>query len=537
MGAFVGEWLHLIVRWMHVLAGIMWIGSSIFFNWLDSHLEKTGKPGVEGELWMVHSGGFYQVEKKHIAPSEMPKTLHWFKWEAGFTWLTGFFLLVLVFYMGGGILLVDPHVSDIGVPAATALCIGLLVVSWFVYDIFWSSPLAKNNTLGVAIMVAMIVGCAYTLTHVLSGRAAYIHTGAMMGTWMAWNVWVRIIPAQKALVAATKAGTKPDPEYGRKAKQRSRHNNYMTYPVIFIMLSNHFPSTYGSDLNWLILAGLMLAGALVRHFENTGDRSPAWVFAALTVVALVADSSIASPPAAEGGSTASDEPVISAPSTGGASGPGVDAANAGTIRGVVHFAGPTPARKMVAIPSTCAPGKGSAFANDALVKDGLLQNAFVWIKGGLDTYDGKDGPPQEEVVLDQKACMYSPRIVGAQVGQRVTFVNSDPVLHNVRAVSEKNPTFNANMAAKGMRLGKTFTSQEVMVGAKCDVHPWMSGFVGVVKHPFFAVSGANGEVSLTNVPRGDYVLEAWHEIYGRQIAKVTVTPKGTAQAEFTFKAL
>ena len=140
----VAEWLHLIVRWMHVLAGIMWIGSSIFFNWLDSHLEKTGKPGVEGELWMVHSGGFYQVEKKLVAPEKLPSTLHWFKWEAGFTWLTGFFLLVLVFYMGGGVLLVDSHVSKISVPAATGLSVGLLVVSWLVYDLLWISPVAKT---------------------------------------------------------------------------------------------------------------------------------------------------------------------------------------------------------------------------------------------------------------------------------------------------------------------------------------------------------------------------------------------------------
>ena len=212
----------------------------------------------------------------------------------------------------------------------------------------------------------------------------------------------------------------------------------------------------------------------------------------------------------------------------------VDTKTAGSIRGIIHFAGPPPPRRTVAVPSTCAPGqKGTTFATDVLVKDGYLQNAFVWVKQGLEGWKGD--APEEEVVLDQHACMYSPRIVGAQVGQRVTFVNSDPVLHNVRGVAQNNPTFNANMAAKGMRLGKTFQNPEVMIGAKCDVHPWMSGFVGIVAHPYFAVSGANGEVTLKNVPPGDYVVEAWHEVYGKQSAKVTVTPKGEATVELTFK--
>jgi plastocyanin len=395
----------------------------------------------------------------------------------------------------------------------------------------WISPLAKIQSLCVAIMGAMVVGVAYGLSQVLSGRAAYMHVGAMLGTWMVWNVWVRIIPAQKALVASTKTGTKPDPELGKKAKQRSRHNNYLTYPVVFIMLSNHFPSTYGSPLNWVILIVIFLVGVAARHFENTGDRSPAWVFGVLGVVALLADSSLTAMPVEEGTAT-SEQIGPAAPSTGG---PSVPPPNAGSIEGTVHYAGAPPARKTLAIPGTCAPeGKSavSVFANDVLVKDGRVQNAFVWIKEGMG--DWKGAPPNEEVILDQHGCMYAPRVIGAEVGQRVTFVNSDPVLHNVRVISDKNPTFNLNMAAKGMRLSKTFTAPDVMLAAKCDVHPWMSGFIGVVPHPYYAVSGGAGEFALTGVPPGEYVVEAWHEVYGRKTQKVVVGTKTTARVDVSF---
>jgi plastocyanin len=172
------------------------------------------------------------------------------------------------------------------------------------------------------------------------------------------------------------------------------------------------------------------------------------------------------------------------------------------------------------------------FANDVLVKDGRVQNAFVWIKEGMS--DWKGAPPSEEVILDQHGCVYAPRVIGAEVGQRVTFVNSDPVLHNVRVVSDKNPTFNLNMAAKGMRLSKTFTAADVMLAAKCDVHPWMSGFIGVVPHPYYAVSGPAGELTLKNVPPGEYGVEAWHEVYGRKAKKVVVGANTAARVDFVF---
>jgi uncharacterized membrane protein len=307
MNPYLVEWLNLVVRWVHVIAGFMWIGSSIFFNWLDSHFEEpeVRKPGVEGELWMVHGGGFYQVEKKLVAPDRLPRRLHWFKWEAGFTWMSGFLLLGIVYYLGGGAFLVDPSVSSISPGWAIAIGVGTLVVGWAIYDLIWISPLAEpsREKYAIAICVALLLGVTYGLSHVLSGRAAYLHVGALLGTLMAANVWMRIIPSQRELVNATKEGRKPDASFAKKAKKRSRHNNYMTYPVIFIMLSNHYPSTYGHAWNWAILAGLMLLGGLVRHYLNTGDRSPKILLggvgaaAALAVAFAVAGSGTPGAPA------------------------------------------------------------------------------------------------------------------------------------------------------------------------------------------------------------------------------------------------
>src|SRR5688572_21481233 len=211
--ATVTEWLNLIVRWVHVIAAIMWIGSSLFFNWLDARIEvneRTKAKKIEGELWMVHSGGFYQVEKKLVAPEHMPKRLHWFKWEAAFTLLSGWLLLDIVFFQGGAVTLVDPNVSNLSPTTATALAIGVLIGSWFVYDLLWRSALHKNILLGAVITYAFIIGVLWFLAHQVSGRAAFLLTGAMMGTWMATNVWVHIIPAQQGLVKAVTEGKAPN---------------------------------------------------------------------------------------------------------------------------------------------------------------------------------------------------------------------------------------------------------------------------------------------------------------------------------------
>jgi uncharacterized membrane protein len=255
------EWLNLFVRWVHVFAGILWIGATYHFAWLDRQVslaQAAAKEGEKGLVWMVHSGGFYLVEKQKM-PKLMPGKLHWFRFEALTTWISGFLLLIVVYYWGGGAL-VDDSISKIAVPQAIALGLAILVVGWFVYDALCRSPLGKDQRILAVLFYCALVSLAYALTHIYSGRAAYIHIGALMGTLMAANVWVRILPAQKQLVAALNAGTQVDLALGERAKQRSTHNTFMIVPVVFIMLSNHFPATYGSDYAWAILGGLIILG-------------------------------------------------------------------------------------------------------------------------------------------------------------------------------------------------------------------------------------------------------------------------------------
>jgi uncharacterized membrane protein len=265
----ISEWLNLIFRWVHVFAGIMWVGTTYYFTWLDARLTEEEKAvantGTEAQIWMVHSGGFYVVEKRKV-PDLVSRTLHWFRWEAATTWLSGFALLVLVYYIGGGAL-VDPDVCDIKVSTAVALGIGVLIAGWLVYDLMMISPLGKNEQAFAVIAYLLIVGTTYALTRFLSGRAAYIHIGAMMGTIMAANVWMRILPAQKKMIAAIKEGRKPDDKLSAQAKLRSKQNTFMAVPVGFIMISNHFPGvTYGDRYNWAVLSILILVGWIAAKF-------------------------------------------------------------------------------------------------------------------------------------------------------------------------------------------------------------------------------------------------------------------------------
>jgi uncharacterized membrane protein len=301
MSPAIIEWLNLVVRWFHVLVGIGWIGTSFFFIWLDAHL--TPKRGASqhsvGEIWLFHSGGYYEVEKRRFVSVEVLPALHWFKWEAYLTWISGFALLVIVYYLGGGVYLVDRSVAELSQGTAVALGVGSLVVGWLAYDALWRSPLARSNLLASATSLALLVGVAYGLTHLLSGRAAYIHVGALLGTLMAANVWLVIQPAQRRMFAANRAGAVPDPSWGAKAKQRSVHNNYMTLPVIFAMISSHYPGTYGHPYNWAILIVLFLAGAGVRHFLNAYEgagQAAGWVLAASLAAVIALAVVTASPP-------------------------------------------------------------------------------------------------------------------------------------------------------------------------------------------------------------------------------------------------
>ena len=270
MDPTVQEWLNLALRWFHVTAAIAWIGSSFFFMWLDAHLEeRENQPDdVEGELWMCHSGGFYQVEKFKVNLAQMPKTLHWFKWEAYATWISGFCLLAVVYYLGARAYLIDRAVLDIEPAAAIGISVASLAAGWTIYHALCKSPLGKMPTAFSVVALVLGAAAAWGYGQVFSPRAAYIHVGALLGTCMAANVLMVIIPAQRRLVAATTNKTTPDPAYGKRAKQRSVHNNYMTLGVLFIMLSAHFPSTYGHSHAWAILVGIAVAGGVIRHFFN-----------------------------------------------------------------------------------------------------------------------------------------------------------------------------------------------------------------------------------------------------------------------------
>lgn len=255
----LSEWLNIAARWIHVFAGIMWVGQTYFFTWLDGRFtEMETQPSEtksDGHVWMVHSGGFYLVEKQKN-PSLMSNTLHWFRWEALITWVSGITLLILVYYVGG--LMADEGMSDT-IPILVG--IGAIVFSWPLYDFLWSSKLAQNEKVGVVISYILLVGIIFGLTQIMGGRAAFIHVGAIFGTIMTANVWSRILPAQRKMVAALNEGKEPDLTLGNRAKMRSKHNTFLAVPVVFIMISNHYPvTTYGDSWNWVVLSLLVLIG-------------------------------------------------------------------------------------------------------------------------------------------------------------------------------------------------------------------------------------------------------------------------------------
>ncbi|HET9640275.1 MAG TPA: urate hydroxylase PuuD [Allosphingosinicella sp.] len=275
MGVDLAEWLNLAIRWLHLTAGIAWIGSSFYFVWLDNHLTKPAEGDASGELWSVHGGGFYHNQKYQVAPAKMPERLHWFKWEAYFTWISGFSLLVLVYYVGAESFLIDPAKAPLSPAVAIGLGLGALAFGWLVYDGLCRSPVGSSNLALGAFWFAILLLAAIMLDKLFNSRAAYLHVGAIIGTVMVANVFLIIIPNQRKVVADLIAGRTPDPALGAAAKQRSLHNNYMTLPVLFIMISPHYPMTYGAGRPWLVLALLGLTGVAVRHVFNLRGRGKA----------------------------------------------------------------------------------------------------------------------------------------------------------------------------------------------------------------------------------------------------------------------
>ena len=301
-----GAWANLALRWLHLTAGIAWIGSSFYFMWLDSHLKRPAdaSKGVEGELWSVHSGGFYRQMKFMVAPADMPDELHWFKWEAYTTWISGVLLLALIFYLGADINLIDRNRLALEPWQAIGIGAGAIVAGWLVYDALCRSPIGANLKLFSVVWFALLTAAAWGLTRIFSDLGAVMHLGAIIGTVMVANVFMVIIPNQRKVVAQVLAGQTPDPALGRQAKQRSVHNNYMTLPVLLIMLSNHYPMIVSAPLNWLWLAGLGISGWSIRHFfnlKNAGRLRPeVLAFGALTFVTVaVLNESLKPAPAAD----------------------------------------------------------------------------------------------------------------------------------------------------------------------------------------------------------------------------------------------
>ncbi|PDT52963.1 MULTISPECIES: urate hydroxylase PuuD [Sinorhizobium] len=290
--AIAWDWLTFAVRWLHVITGIAWIGSSFYFVALDLGLrQRPDLPaGAYGEEWQVHGGGFYHIQKYLVAPENMPEHLIWFKWESYVTWLSGFGMLALVYYAGADLYLIDPSVLDVSKPTAIAISLASLAFGWLAYDTICRSPLGNDNTRLMVLLYFILVAVAWGYTQLFTGRAAYLHLGAFTATIMSANVFFIIIPNQKKVVADLIAGRTPDPALGKQAKQRSTHNNYLTLPVLFLMLSNHYPLAFGTEYSWIIASLVFLMGVTIRHWFNTQHArkgAPTWTWLVTVLLFIV----------------------------------------------------------------------------------------------------------------------------------------------------------------------------------------------------------------------------------------------------------
>ncbi|SMH53255.1 urate hydroxylase PuuD [Mesorhizobium australicum] len=290
--ALFWDWLSFAVRWLHVVTAIAWIGSSFYFIALDLGLrQRPGLPaGAHGEEWQVHGGGFYHIQKYLVAPAEMPEHLTWFKWESYATWLSGFAMLCVVYYAGADLFLIDRNVLDVSPTVAILISLASLALAWLFYDQLCKSPLGNNDTALMLVLYVFLVAMAWGYTQLFTGRAAFLHLGAITATVMSANVALVIIPNQKIVVADLIAGRKPDPKYGKIAKTRSLHNNYLTLPVIFLMLSNHYPLAFATEFNWVIASIIFIIGVLIRHYFNTVHArkgNPHWTWGATVVLFII----------------------------------------------------------------------------------------------------------------------------------------------------------------------------------------------------------------------------------------------------------
>ncbi|MFN0114145.1 MAG: urate hydroxylase PuuD [Paracoccaceae bacterium] len=319
----LSEWLRFAVRWLHVITAIAWIGSSFYFIALDLGLRRDRKlaSGADGDAWQVHGGGFYQIEKYLVAPAAMPADLTWFKWESYWTWISGFALLVLTYYFSAGLYLIDPAVRDLTAAQAIGISLASLALGWLAYDQLCKSKLGGDTTLLMVLLFVILVAVAWGYAQLFSGRAALLHLGAFTATIMTGNVFFIIMPNQRVVVADLIAGRVPDPKYGKIAKQRSTHNNYLTLPVVFLMLSNHLPLAFASPWNWLIASLVFLMGVTIRHWFNShharaGNPHWTWALTALIFLLIVWLSTLPGPTAPEGETRLTPEAALFAAAPG-----------------------------------------------------------------------------------------------------------------------------------------------------------------------------------------------------------------------------
>lgn len=525
------EWILIVVRWVHITVGICWIGTSIFFMWLDRSFKKVpGTPDSHiGQLWMVHGGGFYKVDKLQMGPTKVPEELHWFKWESYWTFITGVILVGMIFYTGGGTFLLDSGVSNITYVQGVMIGIFSMLGSWFFYDFLWErESIQAKPVIGHTLTLLWLAGMSYFLCHTLSGRAAYIHIAAMIGVWMTANVFVRIIPRQVKMVEASKAGESVNQAWGKNAKNRSTHNTYFTLPILFIMMSNHFPSTYGHDYNWVILLLMCAAGASIREYfvsrVSKPARSKRFAAVGVLIIFLVAFAS---------GEDYSSSDVGHNHSKSNTKESSVTTTDI-LVTGTVYFDGKVPKGRKLSLPKACADQfPGDVYSDEVIVNDTKFQGVVMRISKGIEDMEFTD-VPANEVEIDQVGCVYVPRVVAARVGQKVTYINSDPIYHNIRSYSKKNRKFNKGMPRKDQRITRTFKKPEIPFQTKCSVHPWMGVYVAVFDHPFFDVTDKSGEFEIKNLPAGTYTLEAWHEVYGVMRKEFTVSENEKLNLEIRF---
>ena len=288
MASILQDWLTILLRWGHIVAAIMWIGDSLLFMWIDSHLspDPESRRGVTGVTWLLHGGGYYTLEKRLLVPGRLPPTMRWFWWEATGTWISGLLLLVLIYYVNANAFMIDRTVARLTSGQAVVAGLGILGAGWLLYDGLWRSPLGRRPALAVWLSLVLFSGVGYAATHLLSARAAFIHVGAMLGTIMAANVWVHILPPQRAMVRAAVEGREVDHSLGVHAKTRSTHNTYLTFPVIFLMISQHFPEAYVGPMSWLVLLLIVVVGAGLRHVMLVGVPASRWAAAATLAAAI-----------------------------------------------------------------------------------------------------------------------------------------------------------------------------------------------------------------------------------------------------------